>query len=247
MNSPLAATVATPASVASLGEAAAAGRRCVERRAMLAELAEIGMGLARAIGRRAMAEAEAESVPGDGKADLALGFVRVSRAVRQTLALEARLEQGFEPASAAGASAPPEPEASPGPGAAAMLAKINAFTLQDLIEEAIEAETQDDETVERLCDDLRERLDDEAEAIGEQPIGVMLARICKGLGLAPDWSRWADEPWAIEEAEQRERGSPYGRPNLRPRIPFADDGGAGGESAANAPETPPRKTGPPWH
>src|SRR4051812_12851272 len=64
-----------------------------EHRVMLRELAQIGMELARALPEQARSEGA------DGQA-LALAFSRVSRAIRLTLALEART---LEPAEAVGA------------------------------------------------------------------------------------------------------------------------------------------------
>ena len=60
--------------------------------------------------------------------------------------------------------------------------------------------------------ELRERLDDgdEEEAdFADRPIGELVARICKDLGITPDWSLLEDEDWAIEEARTRPPGSPF--------------------------------------
>src|SRR5260370_7024883 len=82
---------------------------------MLAELAEIGMDLARAVRRQALDHAESEQADAPqvdapdriGGGDLALVFSRIARAARQTVALEAKLaedrrapHQSEEPAQA---------------------------------------------------------------------------------------------------------------------------------------------------
>ncbi|MGZ6039172.1 MAG: hypothetical protein ACXWKR_10910, partial [Phenylobacterium sp.] len=50
-----------------------------------------------------------------------------------------------------------------------------------------------------------------------RPLGELVARICRDLGVTPDWSRFRDEDWAIEEnflspakreGEGRERAGP---------------------------------------
>ncbi|QUD87587.1 hypothetical protein [Phenylobacterium montanum] len=64
---------------------------------MLRELGEIGMRVARAMGERAAAAAEDAEVSPAEAAQAASGFSRVARAVRQTLALEARLAEGAPP------------------------------------------------------------------------------------------------------------------------------------------------------
>jgi len=71
--------------------------RAAEREAMLRRLADIGMEMAEALAeelrdRRAAPPDNAGTRP--SVADLSLAFNRVSRAVRQTLALEARLQEG---------------------------------------------------------------------------------------------------------------------------------------------------------
>ncbi|MDB5434187.1 MAG: hypothetical protein JWR47_444 [Phenylobacterium sp.] len=59
--------------------------RTEQRLAMLRELSEIGMRLARGVERQA-------ETPETASGDLGLAFSRIARAVRQTLALEARLK-----------------------------------------------------------------------------------------------------------------------------------------------------------
>ncbi|HZZ36577.1 MAG TPA: hypothetical protein VFE03_12695, partial [Caulobacteraceae bacterium] len=43
----------------------------------------------------------------------------------------------------------------------------------------------------------------------DMPFGEAVGRICKGLGIKPDWAAWAAEPWAQEERRTRPEGSPY--------------------------------------
>lgn len=58
-----------------------------QRKVMLSELAELSMSLARKLHGQAMA------AEGQAQADLALAFQRVSRSLRQTLALQDKLER----------------------------------------------------------------------------------------------------------------------------------------------------------
>ena len=57
-----------------------------------------------------------------------------------------------------------------------------------------------------------------AEALSEReweydylrrPVGAVIARLCEDYDLEPDWSLWAGEAWAIEEAATNAEGSPY--------------------------------------
>jgi hypothetical protein len=65
------------------------GAQVTERQGrILGELAELGLSLARAVHERALAAERPEAT-----SELALAFHRISRSVRQTLALEAKLER----------------------------------------------------------------------------------------------------------------------------------------------------------
>jgi hypothetical protein len=41
------------------------------------------------------------------------------------------------------------------------------------------------------------------------PFGEVVALICEGIGMTPDWDAWACEPWAQEEIKTQPAGSPY--------------------------------------
>jgi len=47
------------------------------------------------------------------------------------------------------------------------------------------------------------------EAYLDRPFGEVVALICKGIGMTPDWDAWANEPWAQEEVRTQPPGSPY--------------------------------------
>jgi hypothetical protein len=65
-----------------------------------------------------------------------------------------------------------------------------------------------------------------------RPFGEVVAIICKGIGMTPDWGAWAPEPWAQEEIRTQLPGSPYA--------------GYAGEAseAAQSLEPPPRRQPP---
>jgi hypothetical protein len=52
----------------------------------------------------------------------------------------------------------------------------------------------------------------------DRPIGELVARICRDLGVTPDWGLFEDDDWAIEEARTRPPGSP-----LASHDPTTDD------------------------
>lgn len=177
--------------------------RSAQRLAMLRELAEIGMRLARGVERQAE---EPEAAPGD----VGLVFSRIARAVRQTLALEARLEEEFQ------VRAKQEQGDRDYRRAREARAPIDRRSrlVRRAVASAIEADTDDIESAEQLLECLDERLGDreaDDDFMG-RPIGELVALICKNLGVRADLSLWEDEAWAMEEAAARARPPSDGQP-----------------------------------
>jgi hypothetical protein len=189
----------------------------LRRLRMLEELAEIGMDIARALRRRALDEAAANAAQPDDQA-LGLAFSRVARAVRQTLALEDRLDQDRQARDGA-AQAERAVQLAEQAGARAiegLRVAIHRSEVRAKVEQVIEAEAGDAD-VERLLTDLDERLDDDEGGADflDRPLGELIAAICRDLGLTPDWSLWVNEDWAVQEAKAKPPGSPYAK--RRPR------------------------------
>jgi hypothetical protein len=226
---------------------------------LLEELAEIGMDMARALRRQALAQADAAEIEASDTAhavsgDVGLTFSRIARAVRLTLALEARTAEAASArrsAAAADRAARREEErfralVTPRP------ADPREAVIERIVEQAIEAEIDDPKDVDHMMGDFYERLDEDeayADPAG-RPIGEIVARICRDLRLDPDWSRWANEPWAVEEARTASAGSPYAvSPVSSSPPPFYGGGGAArsamteGASAAAGPLSHPPDSG----
>ncbi len=165
---------------------------------MLGELARIGLNMARLLERQAEAEAaavEADDAPPRATGpDLHLKFNRVARAVRLTLALQARLEaEGLEQARKAQAHDLAERR---------RLGRARKAEVRRAAELAIATDSPEHEK-ERLFEALDERLDDyEADdaCFAERPVGEQVALICRYLGVTLDWSLFEDEDWAMAEA-----------------------------------------------
>ena len=148
---------------------------------MLAELGDIAMQLARAAGRRALAQAEATEAQADdrgdaGRGDLGLAFTRIARCVRQTLAQEAKLARARTEA----VSARPV-WTQPDGGVEAVHEKLRRLMMAGLDDDD-EIETTDPDDREDLLADLHERLDD-ADAAGRAalPTGEAIARLRRDL------------------------------------------------------------------
>ena len=162
---------------------------------MLREMAEIGMGLLRIVERHA-ATSTADSV-----GELGLTYARVSRAVRQTLALRAKFA---EDRLAKHRRAEAE-EARRAQEAEQHRLDCRSDQVERLVEQAIETEVEQSDREDLragLLADLRERLSDDYIEVDlyHRPIGELLARICRDIGITPDPDQWAGAVW-VDEAE----------------------------------------------
>jgi hypothetical protein len=196
--------------------------RAERRLRLLEELTEIGMELARAL----RPEAEAREEPSDDKArakgrDPADAFARLSRAVRLTLALEARTDEELRDLKS-GVSRVSEEARAEAAERAEIAARRDREDRPDRIRELVtsiaEAEIEDFDELETLCEALEERLaEDEAYIFcGERPLRETVERLCKDLMLTPDPSRWAGEEWIDDDPTSRSRFSPFREPSRRP-------------------------------
>jgi hypothetical protein len=184
-------------------------------------------------GRAVMELAAAQATfLGRGGTDIGLIFERIARAVRRCWALEEHFfERGRardEKAASRGRSrrndsAAPAPagEAKPAAGDQSQRQRRRRAEIGRIVEEAIADQPDSEAAKESIRNDLRERLDDEEafeDLVGDRPLGAIIAAICADLGVAVDWSLWADEDWAIEEARTKPPDSPYRdyRPDERP-------------------------------
>lgn len=145
--------------------------RAAKRQALLGELAEIGMALARDLPRQAAApDADLDAV--------ALKYARISRAVRRTLALEARFEQDTLEWTTR---------------AAKRRGARRKLDVEQLVTRAIESEFSE-EVAEHLVDKLDERLlEDLDEDYAEAPLPMLAAQICQALGVPFDPALWEEE------------------------------------------------------
>ena len=174
-----------------------------EQLSELRELAGIGMTLARAL------PAGIEAAAGDPAAigQLALTFSRVSRAIRQTHALEARLRQALKDGRCA-------IQAERKAWAETQRAEAVARRKAALRRAAYQAVESHHEVFEHdgsilSVNDCIENLADEPDSFLDQPLSTLLRRICDDLGLTADWLIFRHEPWAIAELRDRPPGSEY--------------------------------------
>jgi hypothetical protein len=176
-------------------EDAARKARAARRFEMLAELAETGMEVSRRIRTEVRALNAVETVEdlkiAPNSAELALAFGRVSRAVRQTLAMEARLEADEI------RNAPDEDELRRRRWAAADEARrqwLEADTAKKRAARLERAARKVSVAMALADEDLADADElDELDALVEASDVEVMARVCADLGVERDVSAFGDE------------------------------------------------------
>jgi hypothetical protein len=152
---------------------------------ILGELAAFGLNLARKLHDQGMAAETPEET-----ADLARAFHSVSRSVRQTLAPEARLAREARRQDDADRTEAERLESN---------ARFRAKELAEAptndrksrigatVQRIVAAEYEDEDETERLCDEVYDRIQDDARAPDflDQAIDDQIARLCEDFGLPP--------------------------------------------------------------
>jgi hypothetical protein len=236
---------------ATADPAAAAIAQAERRLAMLRRLAELGMKLAEGLAGRAVPGADHP----EPKHDPADSFARVSRAVRLTLALEAKFEQDLAALRAGGAPAAPtvDPEAWVFPDDPGGLKKrdhpsAHRNRIRDNVWDVINHETSITDLLpsHEVLDDLHERLTEgeRYDGVLYRPLRESVAAICKDLGLTPDWSRWTEDGFPPDTRNPRPDWPSMWRPNPERvearRLAKAEET-AGAKSLAAQPPDPHRR------
>jgi hypothetical protein len=154
-----------------------------DHRAILKDMAEVGMRLVRDLPER---------VETSSPEALALAYTRLSRAVRLTLSLDRQ----FEVPVRAQAPAPPPPipkweyaGVTREVWEAEQLTKSRTAEAYDLVERAIDCGWHGrarDELTEALYDRMDEGAD-EQRLISTMPIAQVVTLICRDLGIRPKW------------------------------------------------------------
>ncbi len=145
----------TPSDIAAPHAFDPVAERAERQMSLLAQLTEIGLGLA----RRLVDEVD------DGrllKSDPALAYTRIARTVRQCIALEMKIDEALREWLGLSEAERAERRA---PVGAKAVAKARA-----------EADTEDADEIE-----------DEGSFID------IVAKVCRDLGVTPDWSGWSED------------------------------------------------------
>jgi hypothetical protein len=197
--------------------------RAEERLAMLRELAELGMALTRELTRRTLEGPESLETPPAAEAnsganpksapralpgprhDPAESFARLSRAVRLTLALEAKTEGELSALIAGGmnrAAETPSVSGNDDDGGYRILPRDHPSAyrnkIRDSVFDAIDREITDIYPAQDILNALYERLTEgeRYDAFVHRPLREAVEAICEDLDLHPDWSRWTGDGWS---------------------------------------------------
>ena len=166
--------------------------------AALDDLTGHGLAVSRAIAEQASGERTEPVV-----ADIALAYARVSRAVRQAVQLQQQLIKDLS--AAWPRSEQDEDDEPSGPEEDRKERVVRIVERQ-----ARERYPADDEALENLMIDAVDRLDDD-DLYGdlmERPLSELVARLCKDVGLEPDWPGLSQELWARREIAGGDVGAP---------------------------------------
>jgi hypothetical protein len=163
---------------------------------ILAELAEIGMELVQHLRLQVLEEAVPAGV------DPVLAFARLAKAIRQTVALEAKVAaNGF-------ATARP---VAPGAARTDRVWRIWDGKMKARVRQKVEAAIASDAEAgdaEDLLRDLNERLDDPeyGDEMSDRPIGLVVSLICSALGIEVDLKHFSDAEMGFDTAAMKVEG-----------------------------------------
>jgi hypothetical protein len=223
---------------AAMAETVGAIERGERHLRMLAELSEIGMGLARSLGELAQTRIDREKKADDDaparSEDAAAAFDKMSQTVRRTLALEARLAAGVKARRETLIGERAERRAT---RSAAHKTAVDDAIIAGL-HDAYAADCPDaeyNELSERLMEDAREYLEDADEMRGylDRPVGETVARLCAAMGLDPEACEPDGETWRVRRPvlnfelrlEERARKFPPPSPEVGRDRSRSDQGG----------------------
>jgi hypothetical protein len=161
--------------------------------------------------------AMAEAVKEDGSAESAQAFAKVSRAVRLTITLEAKLDDALAARRAGRAAEAERRRAEAAKDPYAPLNSGKKARVRELVREVIDRETPDPEESDTLLDALEERLlcDEAYEDIENLPVRDVVERLCADLELKPKWYRWDGEGWKPDPPFHRPLCSAFRTPSRR--------------------------------
>jgi hypothetical protein len=212
--------------------------RFERRLEMLAELADVGLDLAKAVAvhTKALMALEDKGWSGCAPKDPSAAFARLAQSVRRTLALEVHLREGLEAGRSSLFAGPPRRGIDLNPSPEIIAAATRGRDIQSRVECAPESAPRP----ESLQRDLGRLLDD-PERFLEVSIAStdsQIAGLCANVGLDVSRVRYENGAWMVKADPAAPLGRDEPLKTWRPPMP-------GAESEPSDPETgPPRRRSP---
>jgi hypothetical protein len=161
--------------------------------------------------------------------DPAAMFARMTRAVRLTIALEAKTAENLR---ALIAGLPLEREtrrveaAKRAEAAGEARRKAAKDKIHDLVYEAILTEDGDGKDSLDVWEALEERLeeDDAYMDLADRPVEGVVKQMCADLCIKPDWTRWTGEGWKPGPFPSRPKWSRFNQPSPTKLMPDLQPG-----------------------
>lgn len=202
--------------------------RAERRLRLLEELADIGMDLVRALrpdaeaaaGDAARETARTESHPAKRRDPVDL-YANVSRAVRLTLALEARTDAALTELKADLSQTRQREQRVAAWSADAAVDERGASRRDQVrrcLRTAAETEAESPEQLDDFFLAIEQRLaEDPAYAdLDDRPLREIVERLCFDLHIYPNWTRWTGAGWTAHGPQARPRYSRFGHSSPRP-------------------------------
>jgi len=181
--------------------------RAERRLRLLAELAEIGMELARAL-KPPASEGEAQGAAPAAtdeargrRRDPAEAYAGLSRAIRLTLALEATADQELRDLIAGVVREREETRARTTAQARETderRREVRGAWISDIVTEVAMDQITDKADFERFDQELADwiLLEEDFWSDPARPLREVVEQFCEHFALTPDWSRWRGDEWA---------------------------------------------------
>ncbi|HLZ84268.1 MAG TPA: hypothetical protein VKQ54_11935 [Caulobacteraceae bacterium] len=218
-----------PTTVDEAGLLAASVARVEHRLALLDELADIAMEMARGVAEhsRAVKAAAAEAAKAGATPEAhdfgADDLAKLSRAVRLTLDLAGRLEENLRAGEAKIHEGRRQKREARDLSASIERSQARQERVIEQVHMVIAREAESEGDSCDLLAALDERLNDDIDYIDidSRPLREAVERICKDLDLKPDWSRWTDNGWPEDPLAVlgvRPPWSPFNQPSRTPLL-----------------------------
>jgi hypothetical protein len=196
--------------------------RAERRLRVLEELTEICMEVARALGRDAAAASEPAAEDRRKVRDPAAALNTISRAVRLTVALETKTDEYLRDLKAGVVRERAEEKVRAGERARVRTAEDREARIErvrDLVLCVAETEVPDLDAFDKVFEALDHELELDEVGFGyaTRPLRESVERLCADLGLDPDWNRWTDEGWNLDDVPVRPGFDAFRLSGSRPR------------------------------